>query len=214
MLKRLPLKIPEWIPGADGLTAKWPFSRWWRRYLSLRRYFWPTGSFVSSHSGCFPRCLKWPSPFLSQMKSPKKKTKKKTIQLTLNDKEEKEARLKTRCAEGGLTAHRCSIHTFHSLRQKNWRHSNRWSPPQVRWVESLQRRRCSSHQGGTGWVNEKTDGERKAEDKGQLPKGRRAPCFSRPNAIYWKKCQRDLHNGWKCEDLPVWFILILKKCQA
>lgn len=154
----------------------------------------------------------WSDPLRSYRKwNRQKKNKRSSWRKTT---EEKEARLKTRCAEGGLTAHRCSIHTFHSLRQKNWRHSNRWSPPQVRWVESLQRRRCSSHQGGTGWVNEKTDGERKAKDKGQLPKGRRAPCFSRPNAIYWKKCQRDLHNGWKCEDLPVWFILILKKCQA
>lgn len=60
--RKLPLKIPECIPGIVGLVG--PFSLWWRRYLSLSLYFWPTGSFVSSHWGCFPLFLKWPSPFL------------------------------------------------------------------------------------------------------------------------------------------------------
>lgn len=103
MLKRLPLKIPEWIPGADGLTAKWPFSRWWRRYLSLRRYFWPTGSFVSSHSGCFPRCLKWPSPFLSQMKSPKKKKKRSSWRKTTKRKKKPDWRRGVQKADSPLT---------------------------------------------------------------------------------------------------------------
>lgn len=72
ILNPLPLKIPECIPGIIGLVEKWPFSLWWRRYRSLKRYFCST-SFVSSHSGCFPLCLKWPSPFLHNNSNNKKK---------------------------------------------------------------------------------------------------------------------------------------------
>lgn len=64
-----PLKIPECAPGTVGRFEWWAFSRCWRRYRSLRLYFWE--SFVSSQSGCFPLCLKKPSPFLKWIKKHK-----------------------------------------------------------------------------------------------------------------------------------------------
>lgn len=97
---------------------------------------------------------------------------------------------KTGHSEGGHTSHRCSIHTFHSPRQKNWRHSNRWSPPQVRWVESLQRRRCSSHQGGTGWVKEE-------KDRGKQSRRQR---FVSSQEHHVRPVQLQLHKWWRCEE--------------
>lgn len=87
------------------------------------------------------------------------------------------------------TSRRCSIHTFHCLPQKSWHHSNTWSPPQVRWVGSLQHKRHSSHQGRTG-RDKKEKSRAKHKDKGLLAHG-----------IYQHSTKETEQQGKQCKEM-------------